>query len=90
MDKTVRLQPEPTGEVVARLRQHGLTVDYATLSAQDVAMLEKDHDLTGPIELNAIRLLIELDEKKQEAAPTAARTPFHSILNIFTGAHRRR
>lgn len=88
MSKTVRLQPDADGQVVARFRQHGVTVDYATLSHQDVAMLGEIHDLTGPIELTALHMLQDLDEKKQETAPTMKRSTFHSILNIFSGAHR--
>jgi hypothetical protein len=90
MYKTVRLQPEANGEVLARFRQHGITVDYAPLNEDDVAMLGETHDLTGPIELNAIFLLIEMEEKQKSAAKPAPRTPLHSLLRIFAGQHLRR
>lgn len=89
MDKTVRLQPEPGGEVLARFRQHGVTVDYAPLSDQDIEMLGESHDLTGPIEVSAVRLLVELEEKKA-ASKAEHRSMLHSMLRTFTGYSRGR
>lgn len=89
MYKTVRLQPEANGEVLARFRQNGFTVDYASLTQEDIGMLGKDHDLTGPIELNAIHLLLELEKKKAEEAPAAKRSLLHSMLMTFTGRNRK-
>lgn len=90
MYKTVRLQPEADGEVLARFRQNGVTVDYASLTQQDIDMLGEHHDLTGPIEVNAIHLLLELDEKKAKESPNALRSLLHSMLTTFTGRHRNR
>lgn len=90
MFKTVRLQPDSSGQVLARFRQNGFTVDYANLTEQEVEMLGKDHDLTGPIELSALHLLMELDEKQKAAAPAAKKSPLHSMLVIFTGRNRGR
>lgn len=90
MYKTVRLQPQAGGEVLARFRQNGFTVDYASLTQQDIDMLGQDHDLTGPIELSAIHMLLELDAKKAEEAPTTRRSLLHSMLTTFTGRHRNR
>jgi len=90
MYKTVRLQPEADGEVLARFRQNGFTVDYASLSTEDIAMLGKDHDLTGPIELDALHLLLELDQKKASNAPVAKKSLLHSMLMTFTGRNRGR
>lgn len=90
MDKTVRLQPEASGGVIARFRQHGVTVDYAPLTARDVDMLGETHDLTGPIEISAILMLADLDEKKKASAPESGRSPLHAMLHIFTGTTRGR
>ena len=90
MYKTVRLQPEADGEVLARFRQNGLTVDYASLTQQDIDMLGKDHDLTGPLELGALNLLLELDEKKAQEAPAAKRSLLHLMLLTFAGRNRNR
>jgi hypothetical protein len=90
MYKTVRLQPEANGEVLARFRQHGITVDYAPLNEDDIAMLSEMHDLTGPIELNAVLLLTDMEEKQKSAVKPTSRTPLHSLLRIFAGQHLRR
>lgn len=88
MDKTVRFQPAEDGQVIAKFRQHGVTVDYAELDAQDLTTIGDQHDLTGPIEVNAVRLLLELDER-QKTGQIEKRSPLHAMLRIFTGAHRR-